>query len=102
MFTITVKDKIVLTRKEHRCFACWRKFPPKTSMNYNVSISDDGLYDCYSCPTCQLLMVEYGEHLYNECEGVYDEQCVIEAMDYFGKQKSPEDLLESLRNGSQK
>lgn len=55
MFTITVKDKIVLTRKEHRCFACWRKFPPKTSMNYNVSISDDGLYDCYSCPTCQLL-----------------------------------------------
>ena len=44
-------EKIVKTRKEHRCFGCCRLFPAGTEMQRTVCV-DDVIWTCYLCKTC--------------------------------------------------
>jgi len=72
-----LEDKIVNTRKKHKCFACLETFPSGSKMQRQV-IVDDGIGQIYTCQNCQELLNEYpDEFLYfNE----FPEGCVQEFM----------------------
>ena len=91
-----LSDKIVITRKKHRCSACGRVFDAGTKMRTQVNTSD-GLQTWRECPTCQELLSKhrsYFEDGYNECHA----NCVDEALN---RGQTPEELLASLNNNLQ-
>lgn len=56
-------NKIVITRKEHRCFGCYRKFPAGTKLLSwsTLNVCDNtGYFTEYVCPVCHSLMHEDG------------------------------------------
>lgn len=46
------KDKIVVTKKEHACGWCERRFPAGTRMRYMAGLSPDGFQADYYCEKC--------------------------------------------------
>ena len=48
-----LKAKYVTIRKEHKCFGCCRKFPPKTKMFYTASVNDGQFGAAYWCDICK-------------------------------------------------
>jgi len=92
----TLSDKIVVTRKPHRCFACLRKFEAGTKMKAQTNI-DNEIYTVYSCETCQTLMDKFHDHFYDDGDNVFPEGCVSETFNYY-KVETPEQLLEKLRH----
>lgn len=48
-----IENKIVLTRKAHKCSACYRNFEKATEMIYQVSVDADTWYHDYYCHTCR-------------------------------------------------
>ena len=51
----TFTDKIVKTRKEHRCHGCMENFPVGQNMRYIVNTFDgrfDHFYLCHKCDKC--------------------------------------------------
>lgn len=47
-----LQDKVVKTKKEHRCSGCARKFPKGTALKC-VKVADEGrIYTDYWCPVC--------------------------------------------------
>ncbi|MFC5528415.1 hypothetical protein [Cohnella yongneupensis] len=49
----TLRNKVVITRKEHACFGCAIKYPAGTSM-HAVTTADGGKIETtYWCDTCQ-------------------------------------------------
>lgn len=88
-----LKNKDVKIRKEQRCFSCWRKFPPGTTMNYWAGVYEGDFCAVYSCITCQGIMryQEPGE------EGGYPEFFVAYQL---RDGQTPEDLLQELNDKS--
>ena len=61
-----ITSKEVITRKEHKCFGCARKFPRNTKM-LRETVKDDEIFTAYLCSTCQEIAYERsGEEF---CEG---------------------------------
>lgn len=89
-----LSDKIVTTRKSHRCNACRRVFEAGTKMRIQVNNSD-GLIIWRECPTCQELLSKYHSHFKDDFDNVYYEGCVNEALE---RGQTPEQLLCALAN----
>ena len=51
-----LSSKIVSTRKPHKCCGCMRTFPPKTRMEYTVSVDGGDFSTAYFCETCQQIL----------------------------------------------
>jgi len=79
----TLKSKTVITRKDHTCFSCLRKFPSGTKMSYWVGIFEFDFCASYSCMTCVEIM-----NSTNEVE--FPEGFVYEMLN---KGETPEDLI---------
>lgn len=92
----TLSRKIVLTRKEHKCFACSRKFEKGTSMKRETNTYEGEIYVLYTCKSCFDLMEEFEQKFIDEYEGWFPEGCVTEQY-YNYKVTNPEDLLMKLR-----
>jgi DNA-directed RNA polymerase subunit RPC12/RpoP len=51
------REKPVTTKKPHRCFGCWRKFPSGTKMIYTAGKDSEGNFGTnYVCHTCHKIM----------------------------------------------
>ena len=86
-----LSDKIVTTRKKHRCNACGRMFEAGTKMRTQVNTSD-GLITWRECPTCQILLSKYRDY-FEDSDGICNENCVNEILE---QGQTPEDLLNEL------
>ena len=64
-----LKSKYVTTKKEHKCFGCCRKFPPRTRMFYTVSVCDGEFGAAYWCDICKEEIETWPEWI---DEGVYE------------------------------
>jgi rubredoxin len=87
-----LSDKIVTTRKKHRCSACGRIFEAGTKMRTQVNTSD-GLQTWRECPTCQELLSKHRSKFEDDYEHLCYEFCVNEVLE---KGQTPEELLASL------
>ena len=87
-----LSDKIVTTRKKHRCSACGRNFEAGTKMRTQVNTSD-GLQTWRECPTCQELLSKHRSKFEDDYEHLCYEFCVNEVLE---KGQTPEELLASL------
>jgi len=86
-----LSDKIVKTRKPHKCGACSRMFPAGTMMRTVTGIYD-GIDTWRECPTCQILLSKFPEKFDNGFRE-FDVDCVdIELQE----DQTPEQLLEEL------
>ena len=83
----TFKRKSVITRKEHKCMSCYRKFPEKSKMTYWAGIFDGEFGYNYTCSTCEEIINKHWDE-YEIPEG-----CVYEWKKY---DQSPEDFLIEL------
>ena len=85
-----LSHKEVITRRDHICFGCRRKFPRNTKM-VRESVKDDVVFTVYLCPTCYRITcdeLEYGDEY---CEGdLYERAVEIEVGD---KNGNPRDKL---------
>ena len=54
-----LRNKMVTTRKPHRCWGCLRKFPEGTKMTMNVTV-DVIPFTSYWCETCEEIINEIG------------------------------------------
>lgn len=71
-----IRYKEVITRKEHKCFGCARKFPRNTKM-LREAVKDDIIFTVYFCQTCQEVMCEMSDEEF--CEGdLYESAIEIE------------------------
>lgn len=84
----TLTDKIVVTRKPHVCFSCFRKFPKGTEMRYWSGVSQGDFNSVYSCHTCEKIMDKMEQY-----DDGYPEGFVRDMLE---KDQTPEQLLESL------
>ena len=85
-------DKIVVTRKKHRCDACGRVFDKGTKM-YTQTIADEcTIYHWRECPTCQILLGKYRDN-FDDGYGVCDQNCVAYSLNC---DQTPEELLKEL------
>lgn len=59
-----IRDKVVITRKEHMCWGCLKKFPPKTEMHSQTNV-EDVIYTLYHCMDCQeeLTKIDFSEYI---------------------------------------
>ena len=87
-----LSDKIVITRKKHRCSACGRLFENGTKMRTQVN-TFDGIQTWRECPTCTELLSEYRSH-FEDYDGMCYQGCVNEACE---SGQTPEQLLEQLK-----
>lgn len=53
---MVISDKLVYTRKEHSCWGCGIKFPPKSNMVVMNEARDGRLVSTYWCETCNDFM----------------------------------------------
>ena len=88
-----LSDKIVTTRKKHRCNACNRLFEAGTRMRTQVNTSD-GLIVWRECPTCQELLSKHRSH-FEDYDHICYGGCVNEAL---RSEETPEQLLIELEN----
>lgn len=93
--------KDVITRSDHRCFACLRRFPKGSKMEYSAHVNDGQAYSSWTCPTCKELMRIGKPFFFNEDYNWFDEGCVKEAMHEF-KIADPEVFLELIKTGKMK
>lgn len=58
-----LQDKIVKTKKEHRCFGCNKKFPPKRKLRYQAGTWEGEFYSAYMCEPCykELMINDYSD-----------------------------------------
>lgn len=87
-----LSDKVVITRKAHRCSACLRKFPKGTKMRTQVN-TNDGLCVWRECPTCQELLSKHREHFEDDYDHIVYGGDVLESLE---KGQTPEQLLRKL------
>ncbi len=86
-----LSDKVVTTRKKHRCNACSRIFEPGTRMRTQVN-TGDGLVTWRECPTCIALLSTHRKY-FEDCDGITWEECVSNLL---RKGQTPEQLLDEL------
>lgn len=87
----TISDKIVKTRKAHKCNACGRDFPKGTTMRAQVNVYDY-MYIWRECPTCIELLSKYRSE-FEDLDGFASELCVADALT---DNQTPEDLLDNF------
>lgn len=87
-----LSDKIVMTRKSHKCDACGRLFEKGTKMRIQVN-TGDGIQTWRECPTCQELLSKYRSN-FEDYDHVCYSLCVDEALE---KGQTPEDLLKEFK-----
>lgn len=51
--TDVLTDKLVITRKPHRCFGCGRLFPAGTKLKLIESVDSGEWHRIYFCPVCE-------------------------------------------------
>jgi len=90
-----LSDKIVTTRKAHKCNACGRLFNKGTRMKTQTYV-DEVIYAWRECPTCQTLLENYGYHFVDPVEDVFDQYCIRDALRHG---QTPEGLLADLNSG---
>lgn len=61
-----LSDKLVTTRKEHKCVGCGRIFPIKSQMHRIATAQDGTAYTDYLCKTCVTIMHKEGITEYRE------------------------------------
>lgn len=93
-----LSDKIVTTRKSHKCDACGRLFPAGTKMNTQVNVYD-GIQTWRSCMTCYTLMLEFKDLFFDDVEYMYPADCVYNVLE---NGQTPEWLLEELKKEFEK
>lgn len=77
-----LREKSVVTRKEHQCFACLRVFAPGTKMNASINASSDhGIYTIYTCLDCNRITPDLREDI-EESDGIINEGCILEDFNY--------------------
>ncbi len=86
-----LSDKIVTTRKKHKCSACRRMFEKGTKMRTQVNTSD-GIGTWRECPTCQELLLKHRSNFEDYDQMCY-EGCVSEVLE---RGQTPEELLSAL------
>ena len=86
----TLRDKIVVTRKRHKCNACLRYFDKGTKMRTQVNI-EDGIQVWRECPTCTELLSDH-RTVFEDYDNLCFEGCVADELSELDL-KSPEDLL---------
>lgn len=89
-----LSDKIVTTRKDHRCDACCRKFPKGSKMRAQVN-TFNGIGQWRTCMTCTELTDRFNYQF--EYDGYVPESCVKDRIDNDFPGLTPEQLLEKLR-----
>ena len=52
-------NKDVITRKEHCCFGCGRKFPKGTKLIYSKAVNNVEFSSVYWCKTCSTYWNKY-------------------------------------------
>lgn len=72
-----LRNKKVVIRKYHQCFACLQIFEPGTEMSRSVNVSDGEIYTIYTCKTCEKIIQHFDRSGY---EDGFDEGCVLEAV----------------------
>jgi hypothetical protein len=87
---MNLRSSLVKTKKQHKCFACCRKFQPGTKMIYWVSKFEGDFAYGYTCLTCnQIIKMDK------------DSECFMEGYTteyYDGLMKTPEEVLNYLTN----
>lgn len=83
-----LRSKTVVIRKDRQCWACYRKLPIGTAMNYYVGIYEGDFQTGYTCLACQEIMTISGEDEF--AEGYVSE--LLE------KGESPEQFLEKWKS----
>ena len=87
-----ISDKIVKTRKKHKCSACGRIFEKGTKMRTQVNTLD-GIQTWRECPTCQELLSKHRSKFEDDYDHLCYELCVNELLE---KGQTPAELLDSL------
>lgn len=54
-----LEHKRVVTKKEHRCFGCDRKFPKGSNMSAHTEVGDGGICRTYWCDDCTRVWNKY-------------------------------------------
>ena len=88
-----LSDKIVITRKKHRCNACGRLFEKGTKMRTQIN-TYEGIQAWRECPTCEELLKKHYSH-FEDGDGMCLVNCVYESLE---RGQSPEELLNLLNN----
>jgi len=83
---VSLTNKKVIIRKEHRCFSCLRRFPIKTNMMYWSCIYDGDFNNGYTCITCEEIMNKCKD----DAEDGYPEGFVFEMLN---ENETPEERL---------
>ena len=83
-----LSDKVVITRKSHKCDACGRTFEKGSKMHLQVN-TFDGIQSWRTCLTCQELLSIYSEY-FIDSDDLFHENCVKEQLT---QEQTPEDLL---------
>ena len=77
-------DKIVKTRKPHRCGGCRKIFPAGRMLRYISAVGDDGFWNGYMCKACEKQLHREGYDYYDGySEGELREDRIQEAQWYF-------------------
>jgi hypothetical protein len=93
-----LEEKIVTTRKPHRCFACWRLFPKGSKLQWSKHCDNGDFVECYTCETCQEILKIAWKTLADPWDNEVGERCVSD--EYIDRGlKSPEALLAELKRG---
>ena len=87
-----ISDKIVITRKKHRCSACGRLFEKGIQMRTQIN-TFDGIQAWRECPTCTELLSMYRSE-FEDYDGMCYCDCVREVCAHG---QTPEQLLQQLK-----
>lgn len=87
MSATTLTDKTIVTRIEHLCFSCHRRFPKGTTMRYWSGLYEGDFNSVYNCMTCQEIMNMDSENEYPD--GYVN--------DSLNKGETPEQYLQRLK-----
>jgi len=90
-----ISEKMVETRKGHTCFACGRRFPPRSIMHYQANKCDGEIYSLYVCGTCNELLQKQKPSLWDDFNEHFPEYCVFESIKENGF-STPEEWLQSI------
>jgi len=86
-----LSDKIVTTRKRHRCDGCGRVFEPNTKMR-TLTFAEDTIFTWRECETCSILLTKFRDE-FDDGSGICDRYCVADSLN---RGQTPEQLLEEL------
>lgn len=57
-----LEDKIITTRKTHKCFGCAREFKPKSKLQLLVHVDSGDFSKTYWCETCRKYWQKFMSH----------------------------------------